>query len=28
MVRGEKENPYTYEYERKLHKLILKTCGM
>ena len=26
MVRGEKENPYTYEYERKLHKLILRTC--
>ena len=26
MVRGEKENPYDYEYERGLHKLILKTC--
>lgn len=26
MVRGEKENPYTYEYERALHKLILRTC--
>ena len=26
-VNGEKQNPYTYEYERKLHKLILKACG-
>lgn len=26
-VRGEKTNPYTYEYERALHKLILKACG-
>lgn len=26
MVCGEKENPYSYEYERALHKLILKTC--
>ena len=26
MVRG-KENPYTYEYELNLYKLILKTCG-
>ncbi len=25
-VRGEKTNPYTYEYERALHKLILKAC--
>ena len=28
MVRGEKTNPYDYEYERGLHKLILKTCGV
>lgn len=27
-VRGEKQNPYTPEYERKLHKLILKACGV
>ena len=26
MVRG-KENPYTYDYELNLHKLILKSCG-
>ncbi|MBP3361043.1 MAG: Gfo/Idh/MocA family oxidoreductase [Clostridia bacterium] len=26
-VNGEKENPYTYEYEKELHKLILKACG-
>lgn len=26
-VNKEKENPYDYEYERKLHKLILKACG-
>lgn len=26
-VNKEKENPYGYEYERKLHKLILKSCG-
>ncbi len=26
-VRGEKTNPYTYEYERALHKLILRACG-
>lgn len=26
-VRKEKENPYTYEYERNLHKIILKACG-
>ena len=28
MVRGEKENPYTYDYERTLYKTILKACGM
>lgn len=26
-VNGEKVNPYDYEYERQLHKLILKACG-
>lgn len=26
-VRAEKKNPYSYEYERELHKLILKACG-
>ena len=26
-VRGEKQNPVDYEYERSLHKLILKACG-
>ncbi len=26
-VKGEKENPYTYDYELELHKLVLKACG-
>ena len=26
-VNGEKQNPFDYEYERELHKLILKACG-
>ncbi len=26
-VRKEKENPFDYEYERTLHKVILKACG-
>lgn len=26
-VRGEKDNPFGYEYERKLHKVILRACG-
>lgn len=26
-VLGNKQNPFDYEYERKLHKLILKACG-
>lgn len=26
-VNHEKENPYGYEYERELHKLILEACG-
>ena len=27
LVRG-KENPYTYDYELNLHRLVLKSCGM
>lgn len=27
MVRGEKENPYTYDYELALYKLVLRACG-
>lgn len=27
-VRGEKENPYSYEYELNLYKLVLRCCGM
>ncbi len=27
MVRGEKENPYSYEYELQLQKLVLASCG-
>lgn len=27
MVRGEKENPYTYDYELMLYKTVLKACG-
>ena len=27
MVCGEAENPYDYEYERQLHKIILNACG-
>lgn len=26
-VNKQSENPYSYEYERKLHKLLLKACG-
>lgn len=26
-INGEAKNPFDYEYERKLHKLILKACG-
>lgn len=26
-VNGEAENPFDYEYERRLHKIILKACG-
>ena len=27
-VRGEKENPYTLDYELELYKTVLKTCGV
>ena len=27
LVRGEKENPYTMDYELKLYQLLLKACG-
>ena len=27
MVRGEKENPWSYEYEILLHRILLKACG-
>lgn len=27
-VRGEKKNPFSYEYERNLHRLLLKSCGV
>lgn len=26
-VRGEMQNPYTYEYEEKLHRILLAACG-
>ena len=26
-INGEKQNPFGYEYERRLHKIILKACG-
>jgi hypothetical protein len=28
MVRGETENPYTYDYGLQLFQVILKCCGM
>ncbi len=28
IIRGETENPYTYEYELELYKTILKACGV
>lgn len=28
MVMGEKENPYSYDYELTLYKTLLKSCGM
>jgi hypothetical protein len=27
IVRGEIENPYSYEYEKKMHDILLKACG-
>ncbi len=27
MARGEKKNPYSYEYEVQLHKILLEACG-
>ena len=27
IVRGEKENPYSYDYELNLYRLIQKACG-
>lgn len=27
-VNGEAKNPFDYEYERSLHKLVLKSCGV
>ena len=26
-IQGEKENPFTFEYEYGLHKLVLAACG-
>ena len=26
-VRGEKENPYSYDYEWNLYKLVMRACG-
>lgn len=28
MVRGEKENPWSYDYELELYKIVLKACGV
>ena len=28
MVRGEKQNPYTYEYEWTLYRILLRACGV
>lgn len=28
IVRGEIENPYSYEYEKTLHDLLIKACGI
>lgn len=28
VAAGDMENPYSYEYERELHKLVLKACGV
>lgn len=28
MVRGERKNPYTYEYEWMLYRILLRACGV
>jgi len=28
MVRGERENPYTIDYELMLYKYVLRCCGV
>jgi hypothetical protein len=28
IIRGEKENPYTLDYELELYKLVLECCDM
>ena len=28
MVRGEKENPWNYDYELEVYKLVLRACGV
>ena len=28
IVRGEKENPFSYEYELELHRMIMYCCGL
>ena len=28
MVRGEKQNPWSYEYEWKLYRTVLAACGV
>ena len=28
IVRGEMENPYSYEYEKNVHDVLLKACGV
>lgn len=28
IVRGETENPYGYDYEKNLHDILLKACGV
>jgi len=28
MVRGESENPWSYEYELQLYRIVLAACGV
>ena len=28
MVRGEKENPWDYDYELEVYKMVLRSCGV